>query len=120
MKSESLSVAEYMTTLPPARLEAMKKIRELCQTSLPNHEENMRYKMPSYVRNNQVQVAFASQKQHIVVYFLIHEVMLNHTARLTGLNHGKGAIRFSNPDKIDYDILQFLLEETAKSDSTIC
>ena len=66
----------------------------------------MVYKMPSYVLKKQVQVAFASQKHTINVYFLIHEVMLNNTERLQGLNHGKGCIRFSNPDKIDYKLIE--------------
>jgi len=89
-------------------------------THLPVHEENMVYKMPSYKRKNQVVVAFASQKQHICVYFLIHEVMLNNKERLVGFNHGKGCIRFANPDIIDYDLLIDFLKLTAASDARIC
>lgn len=76
--------------------------------------------MPSYKRKNQVEVAFASQKQHICVYFLIHEVMLNNKERLVGFNHGKGCIRFANPDIIDYDLLIDFLKLTAASDARIC
>ena len=71
-------------------------------------------------RNGQVEVAFASQKQHISIYFLIHEVMVNNKEQLKGLNHGKGCIRFSNPDKIDYQLLTELLKQTVESDSAIC
>jgi len=80
----------------------------------------MVYNMPSYSRNNQVEVAFASQKQHICVYVLIHEVMLSNKDRLAGLNHGKGCIRFSNPEKIDYELISELLKQTAASDASIC
>lgn len=120
MKSETKSVSEYLKEVPQERLSALKKIRELCLTYLPDHKESMSYKMPSYNRNNQVEVAFASQKQHISVYFLIHEVMLNNKDNLKGLNHGKGCIRYSNPSKIDYNLLVFLLKQTNESDERIC
>ncbi|MGB5500579.1 MAG: DUF1801 domain-containing protein [Maribacter sp.] len=120
MTSEAKTVNEYLTQVPEKRVEALQKIRKLCLQHLPNHEEDMVYKMPSYRRNNQVEVAFASQKQHICVYFLIHEVMLNNKERLAGLNHGKGCIRYANPDKIEYDLLIDFLKLTASSETRIC
>jgi len=65
-------------------------------------------------------VAFASQKQHICIYILKHEVMLKNEALLKGINHGKGCIRFANPAKIDYPLLTKLLKETDASDAPIC
>ena len=120
MKSQAKKVLEYLKEVPEERVSTLKKIRELCLTHLPKHEESMSYKMPSYKRNDQVEVAFASQKQHICVYFLIHEVMLNNSELLEGLNHGKGCIRYSNPKKVDFGLLVKLLKATAKSDKTIC
>lgn len=120
MKSEAKSVSEYLKEIPEKRISALRKIRELCLAYLPNHEESMSYNMPSYKRNNQVEVAFASQKQHICVYFLIHDVMLTNQNLLVDLDHGKGCIRYSNPEKIDFAIIKKLLEETEKSENTIC
>jgi len=120
MKSTAQSIEQYLTEIPENRLKAFEKLLKICRKYLPDHEENMSYNMPSFVRNGQVEVALASQKQHLVIYFLIHEVMLNNKDRLRGLDHGKGAIRYSNPDKIDYDVIRLLLEETNKSDTTIC
>lgn len=120
MKSEAKNVSDYLKEVPQERISAINEIRKLCLAHLPNHEESMSYKMPSYKRNNQVEVAFASQKQHICVYFLIHDVMLTNQDLLRGLNHGKGCIRYSNPKKIDFDIIKKLLEETEKSENTIC
>jgi len=120
MKSEAKNVSEYLKEVPEERTTALNKIRELCLTHLPDHQESMAYKMPSYKRKDQVEVAFASQKQHICVYFLIHEVMLNNKENLKGLNHGKGCIRYSNPSKIDYNLLASLLKQTNKSDAQIC
>jgi uncharacterized protein YdhG (YjbR/CyaY superfamily) len=120
MKSDAKTVEEYLAQVPEKRVPALNKLRQLFLEHLPDHEENMSYNMPSYIRNNQVDVAFASQKQHICVYFLIHEVMLNNKEKLKGQNHGKGCIRFSNPDKIDFDLISDLLKQTVKSDAKIC
>ncbi len=120
MTSEAKTVDEYLKLVPEKRVAALQKIRKLCLAHLPDHMEAMVYKMPSYTRNNQVEVAFASQKQHICVYFLINEVMLNNKERLAGLNHGKGCIRYANPDKIDYDLLIDFLKLTAASNARIC
>ena len=76
MKSDAKNVDSYLTQVPEKRLDALKKIRALCQEHLPGYEESMAYKMPSYKKNDVVEVAFASQKQHICVYILKHDVML--------------------------------------------
>ena len=120
MKSAAKTVDEYLTQVPEKRMEALNKLRELALAFLPGYEESMAYKMPSYKRSDVVEVAFASQKQHICVYFLKHEVMLKNQDRLQGLNHGKGCIRYSNPDKIDFALITDLLKETHSSDAPIC
>lgn len=120
MKSDAKTVEKYISEAPEKRIAALTQLRELCLKHLPGNTENMSYKMPSYSNGKEVEVAFASQKQHICVYFLIHEVMLNNKSLLKGLNHGKGCIRYSNPAKIDYDLITKLLKETAKSTDTIC
>jgi uncharacterized protein YdhG (YjbR/CyaY superfamily) len=120
MKSYETSVDDYLKEVPEKRISVLTKIRQLCLSHLPDHDESMTYNMPSYVRNGQVEVAFASQKQHICIYFLIHEVMLNNQDRLKGLNHGKGAIRYTNPDTIDFKLITYLLDQTNKSEARIC
>ena len=120
MRSNAKSVDEYLEEIPETRISAIKKLRQMCVEYLPDHEECMVYNMPSYKRNNQVEVAFASQKQHICVYILKHDVMLNNKEELKGINHGKGCIRFSGPTKIDFPLIAKLLQETIDSDSSIC
>ena len=120
MQSDTTTVDTYLKEVPEKRIIALQKIRKLCLENLPDHIESMVYKMPSYKRNEQVEVALASQKQHICIYFLIHQVMLENRSKLEGFNHGKGCIRFSNPDKIDFDLLTHLLKETNKTDDKIC
>ena len=120
MKSNSKTVDEYLKEVPEKRISAIKKLRQLCVEHLPEHEESMSYNMPSYKLNSQVEVAFASQKQHICVYILKHDIMLNNKDELKRINHGKGCIRFANPAKIDFQLIIKLLQETVASNSSIC
>ena len=103
MKSDAKNVGDYLLEIPERRIPALTKLRHLCLKHLPEYKESMVYNMPSYQRDGEVEVAFASQKQHICVYILKHEVMINNKEQLKGINHGKGCIRFSNPDKIDFE-----------------
>ena len=120
MISEANNVTAYLAEVPEKRIEALQQLRQLCVDTLTGYEESMSYKMPSYKKNGVVEVAFASQKQHICVYILKHEVMLANKELLKGLNHGKGCIRYGNPNKIDFDFIKKLLVETVESDSGIC
>ncbi|NER14627.1 DUF1801 domain-containing protein [Leptobacterium flavescens] len=120
MKSKAKNVDQYLNEVPEKRVKALEKIRELCKEELKGYEESMVYNMPSYKKNDQIEVAFASQKQHICIYILKHDVMLSNAELLNGVNHGKGCIRYSNPEKIDYRLIRKLLQETVRSDNTIC
>ena len=120
MISEAKNVTAYLKEVPEKRLEALQKIRQLCVETLTGYKESMRYKNPSYSKNGIVEVAFASQKQHICVYILKHEVMLANQEQLKGLNHGKGCIRYGNPNKIDFDFIKKMLVETVQSDGEVC
>lgn len=77
MTSNAETVEAYIAEAPAKREEALLKIRALCIKHLPNYQEDLSYKMPTYKLDGDAQVAFASQKQYISVYFLIHSVMLN-------------------------------------------
>ena len=120
MKSEAKSVDEYLTQIPQKRVNALKQLRTLCKEVLVGYEESMAYKMPSYKKNNVVEVAFASQKQHICLYILKHDVMLVNQELLRELNHGKGCIRYGNPNKISFDLIAKLLKDTVASTNKIC
>jgi uncharacterized protein YdhG (YjbR/CyaY superfamily) len=120
MQSSAQTVDQYLKKVPAKRLAALNKLRQLCQKYLPDHEEALVYKMPSYIRNGQVEVGFASRKQYISLYFLIDSVMRNKQDRLKDLNTGKGCIRYPNPDEIDYELITDLLIETVETGGTVC
>ena len=121
MQSAAKSVDSYLREIPPERQEALTQLRILCLEILSEYEESMAYGMPSYnVQGGEVEVAFASQKSYIALYILKQPVMDKHRARLAGLNLGKGCIRYTKPEKIDFEIVKDLLTDSRQSDSDIC
>ncbi len=120
MVSEAKDVNAYMKEVPESRKEALSKFRKLCREILVGYDEIMAYKMPAYTRDNAVEIGFASQKNFIAFYVAIHEVMLSNEDLLKGLNHGKGCIRYANPNKIDFVIIKKLLNDTLNSKDAPC
>ena len=120
MQSEARDVDSYLKEVPNNRREALMRLRELCRDILTGYEESMQYGMPSYKKDAEVEVAFANQKRDISLYILKQDVLDKHRLLLAGLNVGKGCIRYSNPEKIDFEIVAQLLADSYGSEGQIC
>jgi uncharacterized protein YdhG (YjbR/CyaY superfamily) len=120
MQSNAKDVDAYMLEVPAERAAALEKLRELCLARLEGYTESMEYGMPSYTKGDTVEVAFASQKNYISLYILKQEVFDASRPRLTGLSLGKGCIRYSKPEKIDFAVVEDLLDATKESTAPIC
>ena len=115
-------VTGYLQQVPTERQETLAKLRQLCLDTLSSYEESMDYGMPCYKKNGTVEVAFASQKNYISLYILKQDVMNTHKELLLlkGASLGKGCIRYSKPEKMDFEVVKKLLVGTVKSANEIC
>lgn len=120
MQSDASSVSEYLDEVPQERIEAITRIRELCKQHLSNFDESMQYGMPSYSRDGTVEVAFANQKNNISLYILRTDVLNPYRDHFPALAIGKGCIRYRNPDKIDFDLVEEILLKTNASTGEVC
>lgn len=120
MQSNARDVTAYLKQAPEERRAALDRLRRLCRSNLKGYDESMAYGMPCYSRKGIVEVAFASQRQYISLYILRKEVLDGHRERLKGLSLGKGCIRYSRPEKIDFDVVQAMLAETRTNNGPIC
>jgi uncharacterized protein YdhG (YjbR/CyaY superfamily) len=102
-------VSENIQAAPEGRRAALERLRDMCREHLPGFAEDMRYGMPSYSRDGEVEVSFADQKRHIALYVLRTDVMAAHSDALKGLDTGKGVIRYTSPRRIDWDVVRSLL-----------
>ena len=122
MQSEAKSVSAYLEEVPAERKEGLTKLRDLCLSALKGFDKSMEYDMPSYSLAGEVEVAFASQKKTISLYTLKQDVMDAHKEQVAGkgISFGKGCIRYTNPEKIVFKIVEQVLVATEKSDAPIC
>ena len=122
MQSKAKDVTTYIEEAPAVRREALNRLRDLCREILIDFEESTDYGGPSYKRNGEVEVGFASQKHFIGLYILRTDVVADHRDQLTGkgISVGKGAIRYSKPEHINFDVVASMLRGTVKSTGPVC
>ncbi len=121
MKSDAADVAAYLDEVPAERRDVIARLRALCVEALSGYEECMDYRMPSYKRpGEEVEVAFASQVSHITVYVLRKSVLDRFRDELTTATLGKGTVRYTSPDKIEFDVLERVLRASANAAGPIC
>jgi uncharacterized protein YdhG (YjbR/CyaY superfamily) len=120
MQSNAPTVDAYLDEVPGERVAAITELRRLCREHLPGFAEEMRYGMPSYSRDDVVEVAFASQKQNIALYILRKDVLDAHRDAFPASALGKGCIRFRNPTTINFAIVQALLQGITGATGEVC
>jgi uncharacterized protein YdhG (YjbR/CyaY superfamily) len=120
VQSSARTVDEYIAEAPRERQAALELLRSSCREGLPGFAESMSYGMPSYARNDVVEVGFASQKRYISLYVLRPAALQASSARLAGLSVGKGCIRFRRPEQIDPELVRDLLAATLVDGGSIC
>ncbi len=122
MQSQAKDVTTYLEEVPAERKAALVQLRKHCLDALKGFEESMQYGGPCYSRNGVVEVGFASQKHFIGLYILRTDVMNTHKEmlKIKGVSLGKGCIRYSKPEKIDFDVVEKMLKATADSTGVVC
>ena len=116
----TLEVDDYLAAILPERQPALEALREACLKFLPGFSESLRYGVPSYERDDQAEIAFASQEKYISLYVLRTDVTNVHKPRLEGLSLGEGCIRYQHPAQIDMDVVHSILKMNALTSGEIC
>ena len=109
MTSKATDVAAYLKEVPVERRAALERLRALCLKNLAGCEECMEYGMPGYKRDGAIKLSFASQKNYISIYGLSKFI----EAAPAGSTMGKGCLRFSKPEKIDFAVIEGLLRKAS-------
>ena len=115
MISKAANVKDYIAEVPEDRRAAIAKLHSLCKKNLVGFEESLEYGMPCYKRDGVMRFAYASQKQYISIYGCGSPQVKDLRAKLAGSSKGKGCVRFTNPEKIDFAVVDELLRRIAKS-----
>lgn len=120
MKISATTVDDYLAGVPDSRRAALTTLRKLCVKCLKGYEEVMAYGGPCYRKNGVIEVGFASQKHFLALYVLKKDLVNSFRERLTGASIGKGCIRYTKPEKIDFHLIEKLLVATSRSREIPC
>ena len=121
MQSQAETIEAYLQEVPAERREALIRLDQLCRQVLKGYQPMMNFGMPGYHKpGGEIEIAFASQKNHISLYILKKEVLDRHREALSHLSLGKGCIRYRKPTQIDFALVEKLLNESAQSNGAVC
>jgi len=119
MISKASDVSAYIAELPVERRAVLEKLRGLCRQHLVGYEEVMDYGMPVYRRGGVPEISIASQKQYIAIY-VMKKAVLDEFRDVLPPKTGKGCVRYTKPEKIDFNVVEQMLRRTVESDSAPC
>jgi uncharacterized protein YdhG (YjbR/CyaY superfamily) len=120
MQSRATDVSAYLEEIPETRRPTLNRLRDLCRKCLVGYEEGMAYGMPTYSKDGKPEVSFASQKNYISLYVMKSAVVEAYLPELAVASVGKGCIRYSKPEKIDFAVIEKLLVATRESSEAAC
>ena len=114
VQSRAASVDDFMLEVGPDRLPYIQRFRELCRDTLTGWEERMEYGMPAYgpAGDAVVGVAFNNQKQQVAFY--AGEAAIQKFEKeldVPGIDCGKGCVRYKNPKKMDFALIEAMLQD---------
>jgi uncharacterized protein YdhG (YjbR/CyaY superfamily) len=116
MQSRAQTVTEYMRDVPDEHLDALTELREICLQTLRGFKESMEFGIPSYSRNGQLTVAWASTPKEEIQLQIFHEPTLKKfKPLLKHLDVGKSTIHFKKPEQLDSALIRKILEDVVQS-----
>ena len=111
MNEKPRTVDAYLEVLAPDRREALAALRSLVREVVPEAEETMRYRMPTYEKDGAVLCSFASQKRYMSLYMDAGQVEA-YRDQWAGLDVGKSCIRFKRLEQLPLDTVRAILRGT--------
>lgn len=112
----SITVDEYVATLPEPARESMARLREIAREVMPDGVEAISYQIPTIKRHGHNVVHFAAWAQHFSVY-PIPEADSDFTAALARYAAGKGTLRFNYTDPLPVALItELMVRLSARAD----
>ncbi len=122
IKSKPKNFAEYMAEFPRPTQIALKQIREIIKTTVPQAEETISYGMPTFMLNGHYLIYFAGYKKHIGLYPAPSGNKTFEKDFAAYKTSGKGTIQFplgqSLPTSLIKKIIKYRLSENLKTSKT--
>jgi uncharacterized protein YdhG (YjbR/CyaY superfamily) len=113
-KADFQSVDEYIAAQPEAVRGILGRVRSTIRKAVPNAEEVISYKMPTYTLNGGRLVYFAVWKRHYSIYAATEQVVAAFRDELASYEIDKGTIRFPLSEPVPVKLIQRIVKFRAK------
>ncbi len=110
VQSTAKTVDAYLKEAETARRPSLVQLRKLCREILSGCDEEMDYGMATYKKGGEMVTAFANQKGY-VAFYAGSAAIAKHKTELSGIDCGKGCIRYKKPEQIDFDVVRAILTD---------
>ncbi|GET28261.1 iron chaperone [Prolixibacter sp. SD074] len=108
MKTEAITVDEYLTMIPEDRAQVIARVRSMIQKYFPDIEETMEYGMPTY----KPFCAIASQQKYLTFYiFDGRKIEKYRDSFVNASSIGRSCIRYTHPEELPLNVLEEIFEE---------
>ena len=102
-------IDDYLTTIEPAKRQALERIRALAKQTVPGAEEAIAYGMPTLKYQGKPFLGFAARQQHIGIYPYSGQVIETLKDQLHAYGCSKGAIRVPLDHPISEELLKHII-----------
>ena len=106
-------VAEYIASQPDEVQPVLQRVRRIIRKALPDAEETISYRIPTYKRNGQYVVYFAAFRQHWSLYPVTGAVRAQLKRELASYEGGKGTVRFPLSEPMPARLVERIVRKLA-------
>jgi uncharacterized protein YdhG (YjbR/CyaY superfamily) len=113
-KTDFKSVDEYIAAQPEYVQATLERVRSAIRKAVPEAQEVISYKMPTYTLNGARLLYFAVWKQHYAIYAATKQVVAAFHDELAPYEIDKGTIRFPLSDPVPVKLIGRIAKFRAK------
>ncbi len=113
-KTDFKSVDEYIAAQPEAAQGVLELVRSSIRKAVPNAEESISYKIPTYKLRGDPVIYFAGWKQHYSLYPATNQIVATFKDDLAGYEVRKGTIRLPLSQPVPVKLIERIAKMRAK------
>ena len=113
-KTDSKSVDEYIASQPKAAQGVLELVRNSIRKAVPNAEESISYKIPTYKLRGDPVIYFAGWKQHYSLYPATNHIVATFKDDLAAYEVKKGTIRLPLSQPVPAKLIKRIAKVRAK------
>ena len=114
MNADYNSVEQYIASQPDAAQSALHRVRRAICKAVPQAEETISYKMPTYRLHGERMLFFAGWKRHYSLYPATKHIIATFKQELAPYEISKGTIRFRLSEAVPVKLIERIAKFRAK------